>query len=111
VGGVRILKGAEHHAFLRIYTRFKTNTREIVTNMPPWLHRQYHTYVDKFIRNQVPGAPSIWHPGGQKYWAEWISKNPNGMNKIIEALKRGTSAFEELHAIKGLREALEAALR
>ncbi len=109
--GRRVLRGAEHHAFFRIYTRYKESVKEVIVKLPHGMHRRYHTYVDRRVRQIVgKGCPSIWDPRGAKHWQTWLGRNPGVMDEIIGGVKKATREFEIDNKVKGLLEALEAAL-
>ncbi|MCW5766676.1 MAG: RHS repeat protein [Phycisphaeraceae bacterium] len=107
----RVLKGAGHHAFFRFYTRYVKGAKEIVSHLPTHLHREYHTFVDRRIRELLKDidCPSIWDPRGAKRWNAFLSDHRDALKRIIRAFETATAEFEQLKNIKGLSEAIRRA--
>lgn len=109
--GRRVLRGAGHHAFFRILTRFRSGAKEVIVRLPSHLHRRYHTFVDRRVRQLVGReCPSIWDPRGAPHWKKWIDANPGILDDYINGLKKATGEFEKLTGVRGLVQAIEAAL-
>lgn len=82
----------------------------MLVTLPKGMHRRYHTYVDQRVRQLVRGCPSIWDPRGAPYWEKWMEDNAGAIDQIVDAMIVATREFEQTHKIKGLVEAIQAAL-
>ncbi len=122
INGVEVIAGAGHHAFMRFFTRWKKHVSEILVPLPPPIHREYHTHVDRFSRAKVPNLPSIWDKGGQNKWSKFMNDYPGGeqkaINDIIAAQRQATIDYINMKAsqkppviIQGLLEAFDEAIR
>jgi len=115
INGVRVLRGVEHHAFMRFLTRWKSNVREVVVLMPQGVHKEMHVFVDRFTRGKIR-CPSMWDKGGVEVWRRWFAQTPNGMEAIIKTHRDALQAFvakkkKEGIVIDGLVEAFDAAVK
>ena len=94
LGGNLVTTGAKHHWFFRTLTKFRKGTKEIMSTLPGPLHREFHTWADRRVRALVPGAPSIWHPGGETVWRKFMGQGGNP-ELYFAALRQATLEFFE----------------
>jgi hypothetical protein len=106
-------KGAGHHIFFRFYTRWNGKMKEIMTEIPPGHHRNLHTFVDRYMREKIPGLPSIYDPRGKVHWDEWMKNNKGQLPKIFREMKNGTRTYFKNNKItfgKNLDDILDEAI-
>lgn len=92
MGGKLITKGAKHHWFFRMLTRYKKGMKEVVSYLPAGLHRDMHTKIDDRAKALCKGAPSIYNPKGAGEWAKFM-KSPGQPDAYFRALRQATLEY------------------
>jgi hypothetical protein len=80
-----------HHAFYRMITRWKTDSKELLIALPESLHKKMHQEVDEGIRKILQDAPSMWSRSDK--WKKFMAVEGN-LKRYIDAMIQATQEFE-----------------
>jgi hypothetical protein len=109
-GGKVMHKGWKHHVLPRYLAKWikSVHNPQVLMRLPVALHREYHTFVDKWFRDKYPGFPAM--STRNVNWKNLNRDYPDIIDKIPDELMAATRAFEKAKGISGLSDALRFAL-